>query len=551
MNWLSQLIRSDLRDFAAYRSARTEGANAASIELDANESPWPPLGRLASEDSYHRYPAPQPPVLRERLSQIYGVAPECVLLGRGSDESIDLLLRLFCRAGTDQILTCPPTFGMYEVAANLQGAETLRVLLREGQLDMSGIAAACTARTKLIFIPSPNAPMGHLMETADIVALCERRAGQGLVVIDEAYVEFTARPEGLLPFLARLPNLVVLRTLSKAYALAGERVGCAIAAPEIIRALQNIMAPYPLPRSSIRAALDALTPNGLITGEERRRLLVAERRRMAAALADSPLVDHVYPSDANFLLLRSSDADALMERLRRMGIRARNRTADIPGAVRISIGTPDQNDAVLACLGCTGRAPRDEASRMHSVRRQTKETDVEVTVMLDRPNILSIDTGIGFFDHMLMQIASHGGFGLSLQCRGDLHIDQHHSVEDCALALGAAISGALGDKAGIARFGFTAPLDEALADVAIDLSGRPYFAFTGSFPAEFVGGLNTEMVPHFFRSFSTSLNAAIHLKVTGENSHHMVEASFKAAGRALRQALRLEGRGVPSTKGVL
>ncbi len=551
MTWLTNLIRPDLRDFAAYRSARTEGAGAAFIELDANESPWPPLGRLASEDNYNRYPSPQPPALRERLSQIYGVAPECILLGRGSDEGIDLLLRLFCRAGTDQILIGPPTFGMYEVAANVQGAETLRVPLKDGQLDMSGITGACTDRTKLIFIPSPNAPMGHLMAMNDIVDLCNARAGQGLVVIDEAYVEFTERPEGVLPFLARLPNLVVLRTLSKAYALAGERVGCVIAAPDIIRALRNIMAPYPLPRSSIRAALDALTPNGLITGQERRRILTAERLRMASALMSSPLVEHVYPSAANFLLLRTRDADAFLERMRRMGIRARNRSADIPGTVRVSIGTPEQNDAVLACLGCTDVSSRAEVARMHSVRRQTKETDIEVTVMLERPDVLSIDTGIGFFDHMLMQIASHGGFGLSLQCKGDLHIDQHHSVEDCALALGAAISGALGDKAGIARFGFTAPLDEALAEVAIDLSGRPYFVFTGAFPAEAVGGLNTEMVPHFFRSFATSLNAAIHLKVTGENSHHMVEASFKAAGRALRQALRLEGRGVPSTKGVL
>jgi imidazoleglycerol-phosphate dehydratase/histidinol-phosphatase len=152
---------------------------------------------------------------------------------------------------------------------------------------------------------------------------------------------------------------------------------------------------------------------------------------------------------------------------------------------------------------------------------------------------------------MLMQLASHGGFGLALNCKGDLHIDQHHTVEDCALALGSAINGALGNKAGIARFGFTAPLDEALAEVAIDLSGRPYFVLTGAFPAATVGGLNTEMVPHFFRSLATNLGAAIHLKVSGENTHHMVEASFKAVGRALRQAIRPEGRGVPSTKGVL
>ena len=191
--------------------------------------------------------------------------------------------------------------------------------------------------------------------------------------------------------------------------------------------------------------------------------------------------------------------------------------------------------------------------RLFSKRRATKETTIDVTVNLDAPNFLKIDTGIGFFDHMLSQLASHGGFGLELHCKGDLAIDQHHSIEDCALALGETLKAALGDKRGIARFGFSAPLDEAVANVVIDLSGRPYFVFTGELPAGKVGDMNGDMVPHFFRSLATAMGAAIHVTIEGENAHHMVEASFKAAGRALRQAFARDGNpaAVPSTKGVL
>lgn len=551
MTWLSDLIRPELRDFTPYQSARNEATGAVTIAVDANECPWSPLGRLAAEDSYNRYPEQQPGALRERLAQVYGVSSDQILMARGSDEGIDLLVRLFCRAGVDHVLTCPPTFGMYKIAARLQGAETLEVPLQGGQLDVTAIRAACTPATKLIFIPSPNAPMGHVIPTHDLRSLCQARAEQSLVVVDEAYVEFTASPQGMLPLLTELPNLVVLRTLSKAHALAGERVGCVIAAPDIIRALESIMAPYPLPRSAIRAALEALSPNGLIQGQERRHLLVAERDRMAQALTASPLVEHVYPSAANFLLVRVRDMGVVQTEMRRLGIRARDRSADIPNTLRLSIGTPAENAAVLASFACPAPAAPDTNTRLFSVQRRTKETGIDATVMLDRRDVLQIATGIGFFDHMLAQLASHGGFGLVLNCTGDLHIDQHHTVEDCALVLGTAIEGALGDKAGIARFGFTAPLDEALAEVAIDLSGRPYFVLAGEFPATTVGGLSSDMVPHFFRSFATTLKAAIHLKVSGENTHHMVEASFKAVGRALRQALRREGDGVPSTKGVL
>jgi imidazoleglycerol-phosphate dehydratase/histidinol-phosphatase len=189
--------------------------------------------------------------------------------------------------------------------------------------------------------------------------------------------------------------------------------------------------------------------------------------------------------------------------------------------------------------------------RVAHVTRKTKETDIAVTVNLDRETPVVIATGIGFFDHMLEQVARHGGFSLELACRGDLEVDEHHTVEDCALALGQALREALGDKRGIGRYGFVLPMDEALAQVAIDLSGRSYAVFTGRFGRDAVGGLPTELVPHFFRSLADSLGAAIHVEVRGENTHHMIEACFKGVGRALRRAFRVRGTELPSSKGVL
>jgi imidazoleglycerol-phosphate dehydratase / histidinol-phosphatase len=205
-------------------------------------------------------------------------------------------------------------------------------------------------------------------------------------------------------------------------------------------------------------------------------------------------------------------------------------------------GSPDETwPAVVQTL---------TARRAH-VERRTRETAIDLRVNLDEPSPIRIATGIGFFDHMLEQLAKHGGFALELTCKGDLEIDEHHTVEDCALALGQALRQALGSKVGIARYGFLLAMDEAQAQVAIDLSGRAFAQFSGHFNREAVGGLPTELVPHFFRSLAESLGAAVHVSITGENSHHMIEGCFKGVGRALRQALRRESRELPSTKGVL
>ena len=231
------------------------------------------------------------------------------------------------------------------------------------------------------------------------------------------------------------------------------------------------------------------------------------------------------------------------------------------------IGDRDTDLELAANLGVEGLRVRRQGSdaetwesvarrlvkprRTARIERRTRETAIEVELDLDRSAPVNIATGIAFFDHMLEQVARHGGFSLELKCSGDLAVDEHHTVEDTALALGEALRQALGDKHGIARYGFLLPMDEARAQVALDLSGRPYAIFEGRFNREAVGGLPTELVPHFFRSLADSLRAALHITVQGENTHHMIEACFKGVGRALRQAVRIEGTELPSSKGSL
>jgi imidazoleglycerol-phosphate dehydratase/histidinol-phosphatase len=228
------------------------------------------------------------------------------------------------------------------------------------------------------------------------------------------------------------------------------------------------------------------------------------------------------------------DRDTDMQLAQNLGMRA----------FRIRTGSPDEAwPAVADALTQSRRTAR--------VARRTRETDIVVEVDLDRESPIQVATGIGFFDHMLEQVARHGGFSLVLSCHGDLQVDEHHTVEDCALALGAVLRQALGDKLGIARYGFLLPMDEAEAKVALDLSGRALFRFEGRFGRDRVGELPTELVPHFFHSLADALGCALHIAVTGDNTHHMVEACFKGVGRTLRQAFRVEGRELPSSKGVL
>ncbi len=262
----------------------------------------------------------------------------------------------------------------------------------------------------------------------------------------------------------------------------------------------------------------------------------------AHGLEDVALIDG---ADTPAMLLMGAVARARFDRDYSV-VLADDRLADVAqtlGLNRLGIDASRPWSRLVRDL--TGQARRAR------VTRRTRETAIEVEVDLDAEGPQIISTGIGFYDHMLEQIAKHGGFALNLSCQGDLHIDEHHTVEDCALALGSALDRALGERRGIGRYGFLLPMDETRAEIAIDLGGRPYAVFEGVFPRDEVGGLSTEMVPHFFRSLAETLRAAIHVRVSGENTHHMVEASFKGVGRALRQAFTRSGSELPSTKGVL
>ena len=292
--------------------------------------------------------------LAATLATLYGVTPDRLLITRGSDEGIDLLLRTFCRAGQDAILITPPTYGMYSVAAGIQGARVVPVPLvleKNFALDPAAVLAAIGPESgvKLVFLCSPNNPTGQLLDRAAVLLVARSLAGRAVVVVDEAYVDFAPQPS-LAAELAALPNLVILRTLSKAYGLAGARVGATLADPALIAVLHKVIAPYPVPTPVLQAALAALSPAGRAAAQESIRQLVAERLRLASALAKLPGIQQVWPGDANFLLLRVADSAHVMAAGRAAGIIWRDRSKDVPCTIRLTVGTREENDATLEVL---------------------------------------------------------------------------------------------------------------------------------------------------------------------------------------------------------
>ena len=545
--WPNKIARKAILDFKAY-SARGGAGN--SLHLDANESPWaPPPVKTAG--GFNRYPEQQPSDLRVRLASLYGARPEQIMIGRGADEAIEVLLRTFCEAGEDSILVCPPTFGYYETCASIQGADIIEAPLRP---DFSYDSCLIKEKTqeggvglKMVFLCSPNNPTGNVIDPQIVENLCTEFP-ETLIVIDEAYEEFSNQ-DSFVSNIDEYPNLVVLRTLSKAYSLAGVRLGVAIADTRIINLMLKVLPPYPIARPVEQVVMNALTPAAMPVHEARLKLWKSERIRMAEALKASPYMKAIYPSEANFLLLDVVDDEGLLRALRKYQIKIRDFRNTLPGKMRLSIGSPEENDISLCAFGV--EVPSARGLRIAEAHRKTKETDIAVRVNLDDPSGTIINTGIGFYDHMLEAMAKHGGFGLVLSCGGDLEIDAHHTIEDCALTLGTAISGALGDKAGAGRFGFTMPMDETLAKVAVDLSGRPVMVFKGVFPTDHAGDFPAEMCSHFFESLAQTMGAAIQIDVQGTNTHHMIEACFKGLGRALAPAFKRDGVEIASTKGVL
>jgi histidinol-phosphate aminotransferase len=347
MSWVEQIARTDIVALKPYEHASWE----PSLErLHANELPWRPA-RDDSRGGLNRYPEPQPRALVEGLAELYAVAPASVLVGRGSDEAIDLLARAFCRAGRDAVLVCPPTFGMYSVSARIQGAKVLQapLLAADGfALDEQALIERCAAAVKLVFLCSPNNPTGNLLDEAAVVRIAQRLSGRALVVLDEAYIEFAARPS-LARLVPQQPNLAILRTLSKAHGLAGARCGALIADPQVIALLRKIIPPYAIPQLTLEAVLDRLTPAARAESRTALELLLAERERLLSELPRLPRITRVWPSAANFVLAEFTDAGESLARAREARLLVRD-ARGYPGlgrALRITVGAPEQNGRLL------------------------------------------------------------------------------------------------------------------------------------------------------------------------------------------------------------
>jgi histidinol-phosphate aminotransferase len=542
------------------------------IRLDANENPYGPSPRVAEAlarfGGYGYYPDYR--ALTAAVAHYAGVTPTKVVLGNGGDEIIDLAVRLFVAPG-ERVIICPPAFGMYAASATAHRGQVLRVPRRDDfSLDTAAVEALASGETegcpKLLFLTSPGNPDGGAIPVETIRRLLRLPLA---VVVDEAYVEFGG--ESVVPLLDAHSNLIVLRTFSKWAGMAGLRLGYAATSPEVAAAMARLRPPYNVNAAAVVAAL--ATFDDMSHAQATIARTVAERDRLHAALSALPGVRPI-PSQANFILCRLDGRTGrdVADALAAQGILARSFSdPKLADALRITVGRPEQNDALLAALRHTldgaHKAPHlspmaqsptpntHPTPRQGSAHRRTRETDVAVTLGLDGAGRYEIDTGLGFLDHMLAQLAAHGLFDLTVQAQGDLEVDEHHTVEDVAIGLGQALDAALGDRRGIVRMGHAyAPLDEALAHVVVDLSGRPYAVVKADFSTPRIGAVGTDLIVHFLETLAFHARMSLHARVLyGRNDHHQAEALFKALGRALDAAVRRERRrqGVPSTKGVL
>lgn len=341
---LNILVRENVKRVTPYSSARDEFSGEAKIFLDANEnSLGSPLTKW-----YNRYPDPYQKEVKEALSKIKAIPAEHIFLGNGSDECIDLLYRCFCEPGRDNVIICPPTYGMYEVSAAINDVEVKKVTLLENfQLDMEGIEAAIDERTKIIWICSPNNPTGNSIAYQDIEVLLNNF--MGLVVVDEAYINF-AKQRSLIKEVKEYPNLVVMQTLSKAWGLAALRLGMLITSVDIVDWLNKIKPPYNINQATQEIALKAL--NEVEQVNDMIRQIVTMRDEVAKQLVQLPIVKKVYPSDANFLLVQVDNAVDVYEHLlgNSIVVRDRSKVKLCEGCLRITIGTEDENDKLLGCL---------------------------------------------------------------------------------------------------------------------------------------------------------------------------------------------------------
>ena len=342
---IAELARPELRALRPYEAAQQV---EDTIRLNANEAPW-----CSRADRFrrplNRYPEVRPRSLATLLGDYFGCDPSRLLVTRGSSEAIDLLIRAFCREGRDNIVTTAPTFSMYGHYATVQGAacravETLPE--RDFRIDVDAVLAACDEQTRLIFICSPNNPTGTLVSRPALVELLERRGDRSAVVVDEAYIEFSGEPSAV-DLLDRHPNLVVLRTLSKALAFAGARCGTVMGPAEVVRILNAIQAPYALSTPVVECVEDALSGSAIDEARGRIANIVAERARLMTAIAAFRCVERVWPSAANFFLVRAANGNAVVRCAREAGILLREFGASLPNCIRVTVGDKAENDCLL------------------------------------------------------------------------------------------------------------------------------------------------------------------------------------------------------------
>ncbi len=547
-----KLARPNILGLEAYSTARDDcGSNRPEIFLDANENPY--------NNGINRYPDPHQKALKSRISEIKGIAAGSLFLGNGSDEAIDLVYRVFCEPGESNTVSIAPSYGMYEVAAAMNDVEFRKVQLRpDFSMDTEAMLAATDSKTRLMFICSPNNPTGNSFPAEQIEELLERFGG--VVVLDEAYIDFSVMPS-LASLVKRYPNLIALQTLSKAWGMAGLRIGLAVADPAVISLMSKVKYPYNI---NVVAQKMALMKLDEAAKDKAVAEIVGQRFRLEKELRKCPEVKGIYSSDANFLLVRFDNPDEVYERLIAGGVIVRNRSkvSGCEGCLRITVGTPAENDRLLRLLSSPVAEPVEATTsgieilgeRHIRIRRNTKETKISLELDLDSIGGSGrISTGLPFFDHMLEQIPNHGGVALSIYAKGDLQVDEHHTIEDVGIVLGEAINAALGSKLGMARYGFVLPMDDSDAAVLMDFGGRIDFKWNAEFKREKVGDVPTEMFSHFFQSVCAGARCNLHIRAEGGNEHHKAEAIFKAFARALRMAVARTPfpYELPSSKGVL
>ena len=341
---INQIIRTNIKNLKPYSSARDEFKGEASVYLDANENAFgSPLPQ-----AFHRYPDPMQYAVKIRLSEIKGVPARNIFLGNGSDEAIDILFRSFCESGIDNVIIVPPTYGMYEVSANINNVALKKVPLTAAyQLNLEGIAEAIDKNTKLIFICSPNNPTGNSINREDIETVLTNFSG--IVIIDEAYINYS-RQKTFIQELTEYANLVILQTLSKAWGLAGLRVGMAFASEEIIEVFNRVKPPYNINEASQTLALEALQNTEQVNEWIKQTLI--ERDNLVVSIKKFDFVLDIYPSDANFILVKTTDANSIYKFLVEKGIIVRNRTNVelCEGCLRITVGTPLENEILINTL---------------------------------------------------------------------------------------------------------------------------------------------------------------------------------------------------------